>query len=66
MTDDQKIGVYGAPPAGLVDVPADAIQFSPLMPGAASLEDVAEQSLDAITILVKNGFDEDSEGAAAD
>jgi phosphocarrier protein HPr len=26
----------------------------------------AREALDAITILVKNGFDEDAEGAAAD
>jgi 16S rRNA (guanine1207-N2)-methyltransferase len=55
MADGTKTGVYGAPPADLADVAADSIQFSPLMPGAASLEDLAEQSLDAITILAPPG-----------
>ena len=55
MTDARKIGIYGAPPPDVVDVPAEAIQFSPLMPGAASLEDAAEQSLDAIVILAPPG-----------
>ena len=49
------IGVYGTPPPTVVDVPADAIQFSPLMPGAASLDDAAGQSLDAIVILAPPG-----------
>ena len=55
MSEPQIIGVYGAPPSAVVDTPPGAIQFSPLMPGAASLEDAAEQSLDAITILAPPG-----------
>ena len=50
-----QIGVYGSPPSGLADVPADAIQFSPLIPGSASLEEAAEGSLAAITILAPPG-----------
>lgn len=48
-------GVYGAPPADLVDVPRDAVQFSPLMPGAQSLEAVAPESLAAMTMLAPPG-----------
>ncbi len=48
-------GVYGAPPADLVDVPVGAIQFSPLMPGADPLERQAEASLDTFAILAPPG-----------
>jgi len=48
-------GVYGLPPADLAEVPRDAIQFSPLMPGAAALEKQAAGSLDGITILAPPG-----------
>ena len=48
-------GVYGAPPADLVDVPAGAIQFSPLMPGASTLEQQAEESLTAMAMLAPPG-----------
>jgi 16S rRNA (guanine1207-N2)-methyltransferase len=48
-------GVYGAPPSDLADVPRDAIQFSPLIPGAASLDNQPEASLDALTMLAPPG-----------
>lgn len=48
-------GVYGSPPSDLADVPRDAIQFSPLMPGAASLDRQPPNSLDAITLLAPPG-----------
>ena len=48
-------GVYGLPPADLAEVPREAIQFSPLMPGAAALEKQAEGSLDAMTVLAPPG-----------
>jgi 16S rRNA (guanine1207-N2)-methyltransferase len=48
-------GVYGYPPSDLAEVSADAIQFSPLIPGAATLESVAEKSLAAIAILAPPG-----------
>ncbi len=51
----EAIGVYGAPPSDLVDVPRDAVQFSPLIPGAASLDNQPEASLDAITMLAPPG-----------
>lgn len=49
------IGVYGAPPSDLADIPRDAVQFSPLVPGSASLEAVAPESLTAMTMLAPPG-----------
>lgn len=54
-TTTQSAGVYGAPPADVVDLPAEAIQFSPLMPGAAALELQSEGSLAAMTMLAPPG-----------
>jgi len=51
----ELIGVYGTPPSDLADVPREAIQFSPLVPGAASLDRQPAQSLDAITLLAPPG-----------
>ncbi len=51
----ESFGLYGAPPADLADVPRDAIQFSPLMPGAAALDRQAAASLDAMTLLAPPG-----------
>ncbi|RDV01306.1 class I SAM-dependent methyltransferase [Undibacter mobilis] len=48
-------GVYGSPPADLAEVAHDAIQFSPLMPGAASLDRLPEGSLEAMTLLAPPG-----------
>ncbi len=48
-------GIYGKPPAGVVDLPAGAVQFSPLMPGAAELESQAEGSLASMTMLAPPG-----------
>ena len=42
--------VYGAPPPALVTLPDGARQVSPLVPGADALEDVADASLDGVTI----------------
>jgi 16S rRNA (guanine1207-N2)-methyltransferase len=52
MTAD---AVYGLPPRELVEPSAGAAQLSPLIPGSTSLEAVADQSLDAITILAPPG-----------
>ena len=49
------MGVYGTPPAELLPPPADAIQFSPLMPGAADLESQGEGTLAAMTMLAPPG-----------
>ncbi|MCW5691218.1 MAG: class I SAM-dependent methyltransferase [Pseudolabrys sp.] len=51
----QITGVYGTPPSDLADVPANAIQFSPLMPGSASLDRQPPASLDGITLLAPPG-----------
>ncbi|BCP53605.1 methyltransferase [Kaistia sp. 32K] len=55
MTEEAATGVYGAPPAELADVPRDAIQFSPLVPGSAALERRAEGSLAAMVMLAPPG-----------
>ena len=47
--------LYGAPPADVVDLAPGATQFSPLMPGAAALEQQAEGSLKALTMLAPPG-----------
>ncbi|HEY8573301.1 class I SAM-dependent methyltransferase [Phenylobacterium sp.] len=47
--------VYGDPPADLVERPAGAVQVSPLVPGAASLEDRAAASLDAVAMAAPPG-----------
>ncbi len=47
--------LYGAPPPALADVPAGAVQTSPLMPGATLLEDVAPGSASAMTMVVPPG-----------
>ena len=48
-------GIYGKPPAEVVDLPADAIQFSPLMPGASALEQQGEGTLASMTMLAPPG-----------
>ena len=47
--------VYGLPPTDLAEIPGDAVQVSPLIPGAARLEDLSENSLDAATVLAPPG-----------
>ena len=46
--------LYGRPPA-VFDPPGEAIQTSPLIPGATPLEDIAEGSADAIMIYAPPG-----------
>lgn len=46
--------LYGRPPA-VFDPPGAATQVSPLIPGSASLEDVAEGSVDAVMIYAPPG-----------
>jgi 16S rRNA (guanine1207-N2)-methyltransferase len=48
-------GVYGKPPADVVDTPPNALQFSPLRPGAAALEQQDEASLASMTMLAPPG-----------
>jgi 16S rRNA (guanine1207-N2)-methyltransferase len=47
--------VYGLPPGDLAEVPGDAVQVSPLIPGAARLEDLPENSLEAATVFAPPG-----------
>ncbi|MCJ2033769.1 methyltransferase [Methylobacterium sp. J-068] len=47
--------VYGAPPLELAQVPDSAAQVSPLIPGAARLEDVAPESLTRLDVLAPAG-----------
>jgi 16S rRNA (guanine1207-N2)-methyltransferase len=48
-------GVYGVPPADLTAGAADAVQFSPLIPGAAALEAVADGTLAQMSMLAPPG-----------
>ena len=48
-------GVYGTPLAELLSPPAGAIQFSPLMPGAQTLEQQDESTLASMTMLAPPG-----------
>ena len=48
-------GVYGHAPAELAPFPAGAIQFSPQIPGSASLENQAAGSLDSLSLLAPPG-----------
>jgi 16S rRNA (guanine1207-N2)-methyltransferase len=47
--------LYGSPPRELAERPPGAVQVSPLMPGSASLEDIAPGSLDAVVMLAPPG-----------
>lgn len=47
--------VYGAPPPALAPVAAGARQVSPLVPGAAALEDAPDESLDRIAVAAPPG-----------
>jgi 16S rRNA (guanine1207-N2)-methyltransferase len=47
--------LYGAPPPGLVEVPAGARQVSPLVPGSGTLEEAADVSLDAAVVVAPPG-----------
>src|SRR3954468_6555555 len=50
-----RAGVYGMPLAELLSLPGDAIQFSPLIPGARALEQQGENTLDSMTMLAPPG-----------
>ncbi|MBN9024421.1 MAG: class I SAM-dependent methyltransferase [Rhizobiales bacterium] len=55
MNQEATTGVYGNPPAELADLPREAVQFSPLMPGSAALERCAEGSLAGMVMLAPPG-----------
>ena len=48
-------GLFGRPPRELAEPPRDAVQLSPLMPGARAIEDLADAELDAATLLAPPG-----------
>jgi 16S rRNA (guanine1207-N2)-methyltransferase len=50
--------VYGALPAALAEVPAGARQVSPLVPGAAALEDLPSAGLSAAGVAAPPGTNE--------
>ena len=54
-TDTSAHGIYGPIPAFSADVPADAVQCSPLIPGASALETVAVGSLASMSVLAPPG-----------
>ena len=51
----KRNGVYGVPPAELAEAPAAAIQFSPLLPGSAELEEQDEGSFGEMVVLAPPG-----------
>lgn len=48
-------GVYGTPPAELVQVPSGSTQFSPLIPGSGKLEALPEGSMTEMVVLAPPG-----------
>jgi 16S rRNA (guanine1207-N2)-methyltransferase len=50
-----RAGLYGTPSPELAVAPDDAVQFSPLMPGAPDLAQQAEASLASVTVLAPPG-----------
>ncbi|AXS41297.1 class I SAM-dependent methyltransferase [Breoghania sp. L-A4] len=55
MPETGAFGLYGTPPSDLADMSAGAIQFSPLIPGARSLEDQPDGSLSEFVMLAPPG-----------
>jgi 16S rRNA (guanine1207-N2)-methyltransferase len=50
-----RTGVFGTPPAELADIPAEAVQLSPLIPGAKALEMQGEGSFGRMVVLAPPG-----------
>jgi len=55
MVEVEFENIYGAPPQEIVGAYGAAVQFSPLVPGAQSLEDAAPGSLNGFAILAPPG-----------
>ena len=55
LNQQDSFCVYGAPSVELATVPAGAVQVSPLIPGAAVLEDIAPASLSAMVVAAPPG-----------
>ena len=47
--------LYGTPAPGLVDIPTDAVQVSPLIPGAQDIAAMADASVAEVVILAPGG-----------
>src|SRR5437762_1955177 len=47
--------VYGAPPAELAAASPDATQVSPLVPGSAALEEIADATVERLVMLAPPG-----------
>jgi len=58
MPDSVRAAVYGFPPFDVADVPAGAMQVSPLVVGSTDLADLAEGSLDEIVVQAPAGVAE--------
>lgn len=54
-TSDPLFGIFGTPVPELAAVPAGAVQFSPLIPGARALEDVPPGSLGGMIMAAPPG-----------
>ncbi|HEY5072478.1 MAG TPA: methyltransferase [Caulobacteraceae bacterium] len=52
---DAMHAVYGSPPPGLIGPPSGALQVSPLSPGAAALEEIADASLAGMIVAAPPG-----------
>lgn len=50
-----KVLLYGAPAPGLVDIPAGAVQVSPLVPGSEDLAALPDASADRAIVLAPGG-----------
>lgn len=55
LSQDPAFAVYGSPPRELAETPAGAVQLSPLVPGAAALEELAPGRLEAIVVAAPPG-----------
>lgn len=55
MPPEDAWAVYGSPPRELADVPAGAVQLSPLKPGSQTLEGAPEGSFDGAVVLAPPG-----------
>ena len=55
MSMPQPHAIYGQPPRDLVDIPADAVQCSPLIPGSARMMDYAPERLASAVVYAPPG-----------
>lgn len=55
MNPQESVGLFGTPAQDLAAIPAGTVQFSPLIPGAAALEETAPASLDRMIMVAPPG-----------